>query len=236
MADQTSNGTRVALYLRVSTDGQDGEDAYGLDVQRAECEAYAERHGLTIVSVHSEVVSGTNGLSDRVALPDAVAQVDAGKADGLLASSLTRIARALTTQEAILAAVWSMGGVVHTAERGLEPPDDPTDPVRTALRLMHGVFAQLDRQTIVKRLADGRAAKRHTGGYAGGYRAQTAPDLDALTLTLRRQGRSLRAIAADLEQTGHTPPGGGPWRHSTVQRMLRRAERAERGRAAQRAG
>ncbi|MCA1702756.1 MAG: recombinase family protein, partial [Actinobacteria bacterium] len=48
--------------------------------------------------------------------------------------------------------------------------------MRTALRQMVGVFAELDRRMVVKRLRDGRAAKAGTGrkvtgsypyGYAG---------------------------------------------------------------------
>lgn len=233
MAGQT--GTRVALYLRVSSEGQDSPDAYGLDVQESDCRRYAERHGLRIVSVHREAVTGRHGLTDRTALPEAVAAIDAGEADGLLTAGLDRIARALTTQEAILAGVWSTGGTVHTVRDGLVPEDDPADPMRTAMRQMAGVFAELDRALVVKRLADGRRAKRAIGGYGGGYRAEVHPTLDALALALHREGRSLRAVAAALQDAGHTPPRGGVWRHTTVQRMVQRAERAERGRQTARA-
>jgi hypothetical protein len=37
--------------------------------------------------------------------------------------------------------------------------DDPDDPTRTAIRQVLGVFAELDRKTVVKRLGDGGPSK-----------------------------------------------------------------------------
>lgn len=224
--------TRVALYLRVSGAAQNGPDAYGMEAQEADCRAYAERAGLEVAEVYAEVVSGRNGIADRTELPALVDAVDAGKVDGVLAARLDRVARSLTTQEAILGAIWSRGGVVHVADYGEVPQDDPDDPARTAMRQMMGVFAELERAMIAGRLRKGRELKRERGGYGGGFRTQVPADVDALALALRREGETLRGIAAKLDESGHPPPRGDRWAHSSIPYLIRRAERAERGRQA----
>jgi DNA invertase Pin-like site-specific DNA recombinase len=79
------------------------------------------------------------------------------RAQGLIVARLDRMARAVTIQEALLAIVWQLNGPVFAVDMGGEvPPDDPDDPMRTAMRQMAGVFAELDRRMIVKRLRDGR--------------------------------------------------------------------------------
>ncbi|MFI2764293.1 recombinase family protein [Streptomyces echinatus] len=91
-----------------------------------------------------------------------------GRADGILAPNLDRLARELTVQEAVLSYVWALGGRVFTAGHGEHLEDDASDPMRTAMRQMRGVFHQLDRGLIIKRLTEGRAAKGERGGYAYG--------------------------------------------------------------------
>jgi DNA invertase Pin-like site-specific DNA recombinase len=90
---------------------------------------------------------------------------------------LDRLARSLAVQEAALAAAWRLGATVYTVDGGQVHEDDPDDPMRTAMRQMRGVFAQLDRGQVVKRLQDGRQAKAATGrksvgAYAYGYRGE----------------------------------------------------------------
>lgn len=93
------------------------------------------------------------------------------KADGLVAARIDRLARELHAQEAIFALVWRENGRVFTADYGEWMRDDPDDPMRTAMRQMAGVFAQLDRATIIKRLRSGIEAKRAAGKHAtGNYR------------------------------------------------------------------
>ena len=111
---------------------------------------------------------------------------------------------------------------MFTADAGEVLRDDPSDPMRTALRQVVGVFAELDRRMVVKRLRDGRAAKaavgRHAvGQYAYGYGgAGTAPRDDeqaavARIVELRVAGESYRAIAATLDAEGHRPRRAASW-------------------------
>ncbi len=66
-----------------------------------------------------------------------------------------------------LAQIWKHGGRAFTADAGEVHPDDP---MRTAMRQMMGVFAQLERSMIAARLRHGRREKASQGGYAYGPR------------------------------------------------------------------
>ncbi|GEB62119.1 hypothetical protein GCM10017674_79960 [Streptomyces gardneri] len=47
-----------------------------------------------------------------------------GRADGILAPNLDRLARELTVQEAVVAYTWALGGRVFTADHGEHLEDD----------------------------------------------------------------------------------------------------------------
>ena len=154
---------RLVAYLRVSSDGQ--LDGFGLDVQEKACRDWARRHHYKIVATHTDVgVSGATDAADRPGLSAALlALQQPPEADSMIVAKLDRLARALTVQEAALAIAWRAGGRVFTADHGEVMQDDPDDPMRTALRQVVGVFAELDRRMVVKRLRDGRNAKQATG-------------------------------------------------------------------------
>ena len=60
---------RVVAYLRVSTEGQTGEDKYGLPAQREHITAYAAQEGLEIAQWYSdEGISGA--MVDRPGLQE----------------------------------------------------------------------------------------------------------------------------------------------------------------------
>lgn len=107
---------RVAAYLRVSTDRQ-AEQGLGLKVQEQAIEAWAEARGHVVVGVYRDQgLSGTREAADRPRLSDAVSVLEAGHAEGIVAARLDRLARSLTVQEAILAAVWKAGAHVFAAD------------------------------------------------------------------------------------------------------------------------
>jgi DNA invertase Pin-like site-specific DNA recombinase len=71
-------------------------------------------------------------------------------------------------QEAILAQAWAAGGRVFAADAGEILADDADDPMRTAMRQMMGVFAQLERGMIRARMARSKRAAAAPGRYTGG--------------------------------------------------------------------
>jgi DNA invertase Pin-like site-specific DNA recombinase len=230
---------RLVLMRRVSTFGQ-AVDGYGLDAQEADCRRFVKNVGnIRIVHVVTDGdtkggKSGKSTLDERPGLMEAMEWISEGKADGIIAPNLDRIARELTVQEAVLAYVWALGGHVYTADHGEHLEDDEDDPMRTAMRQMRGVFHQLDRGLIRKRLKDGRAAKGEKGGYAYGAPrfGQQAKDKELVDQPAEKnveaqilewhdeQGMGIRAICNRLNDEGVPTKRGGRWHPSTVSRIL----------------
>jgi DNA invertase Pin-like site-specific DNA recombinase len=222
-------------YLRVSSESQ--LDGYGLDAQRKAIRAWAKANGHRIVHwCADEGRSGALDVSERAGLACAVEAVKSGASRGVVVARLDRLARSLTVQEGILAVLWRNGGSVFTADTGELRPDDPDDPMRTAVRQVVGVFAQLDRAMVVKRLRDGRTAKASTGrkavgAYAYGYRGHgkgrerdatpepTEQEAVRMIVELRRSGKSYREIVAALEAEGHRPRRADRWSPMSVRNI-----------------
>jgi DNA invertase Pin-like site-specific DNA recombinase len=229
---------KMVAYVRASRERVEGE--YGIEVQNIAIRSWCERNGHELVTVLCDNgVSGKTEATLRRGLSLALNLIQASEADGLVVLRLDRLARSLTTQEAALAHVWQHGGRVFTVDDGEVMRDDPNDPMRTAMRQMTGVFAQLERSMILARMRAGRRAKFARGGYAGGYRrfgvevvdgdyvSSTAEQMViARAIQLRSCGMTLRQIADTLTAEDYVPPRGGErWYASTVRNILRR-ERA----------
>ena len=228
--------TRTVAYLRVSTDVQ-VEHGQGLDVQRDAIKAWAKRNGHRIVAWHTdEGVSGSNGVDHRRGLLDALNALEDHRAEALVVAKLDRLARSLTVQEGTLARAWELGADVYAVDLGLVPEDDPDDPMRTALRQMVGVFAQLERGMIGARLRAGKAHKRDAGEWTGTRvpygqrrieRGQLAPDpAEAAVIerivALRDGGASYRQIVAALDADGITTRKGTRWNPNGIRTVYLR--------------
>lgn len=239
---QRTPALRLVLVRRVSTAGQ-AADGYGLDAQEKDCRRWAKAQTEPRIRIVHMVTdgdekngkSGTSLLDERPGLMTAVEWVAEGKADGILAPNMDRLARELTVQEAVLAYVWALGGRIFLADDGEQLEDDPRDPVRTAMRQMRGVFHQLDRGLIIKRLTEGRAAKGDKGGYAYGaprfgQRAEehelTEDERENAIVEEMERWRdeeklSIRAICARANERDDMPAKrGGKWHPTTVARLL----------------
>ncbi len=226
---------KLAAYVRVSTDSQ-VDDGQGLDLQRQAISRWAKANGHRIVRWCSdEGVSGTIDAADREGLGGVLEALERGEAAGLVVARLDRLARKLHIQEAALAHVWNAGASAFTVDSGEVLRDDPDDPMRTAMRQMIGVFAELERSMIAKRMRDGRKMKAERGGYAHGapafgYRADKrclVPDAsEQATLERIRSlyiaGFSLREISATLTQEGYRPKRSERWHPESLRRIISR--------------
>jgi DNA invertase Pin-like site-specific DNA recombinase len=229
----------LVAYIRVSTQTQ--VDGFGLDMQERAVRKWAKANGHKVVAVCKDAgVSGTKEAVNRPGLSDALDMLrPPPRAMGIVVARLDRLARALTVQEAILQIAWRAGATVFTAEQGEVLEDDPDDPMRKAMRTMAGVFAELDREQINKRMRDGRKAKaatgRHSvGAYAFGYHGDgVGRDRDAAPLSdeqetvqriveLRRAGRSYREIASTLDAEGLRPRIAPTWSAMSVRNIATR--------------
>ena len=231
---------KVVAYLRVSTIGQ-AKDGLCLPTQERMVRQWARAAGHRLVAIIPE--NGKSGAlpeTERPGLLEALSVIRRGDAQALVVTSLDRLARSLHVQEAVLGSVWAMGGQVFTVDAGEVLRDDPDDPMRTAMRQMAGVFAELDRRMIVKRLRNGRQTKAEAGGYAGGgvpygwkvKDGELVEDKDeqgVITyIRTMHEGahESLASIAKRLNNDG-IRPRQGRWHPAMIARILARSDRPE---------
>ena len=234
----------VVGYLRVSTNNQ-AENGLGLEIQREQVEALCRAEGHQLVAiVADEGVSGRKDAWERAGLTEVLGMIEHDSADGVVVARLDRLARSLTVQEGILATVWRHGGQVFTYDIGEVKKDDPDDPMRTAMRQMAGVFAELERAMLVKRLRDGRKLKTSRGGHGvgaapfgyrpGDWGLEEDPAEQEIVREIERlhaEGCNASEIARCLTDSGHRTKRDGVWYPTSVRRVLARmtrdAEKAE---------
>lgn len=226
---------KVVGYVRVSTNGQ-AENGLGLDVQREQIQRWAKAHGHKLVKVISdEGVSGTKNAWERPGLTDILALLEQELAEGVVVARLDRLARSLTVQEAVLATIWKHDATVFTCDIGQVLMDDPDDPMRTAMRQMAGVFSQLERAMLVKRLRDARKHKAKLGGHGVGavpfgfqsdgwglVEDPTEQETVGLIKKLHAEGRNTVQIAAELNDRGHLTRRQAAWYPASVGRVVKR--------------
>lgn len=224
----------IALYRRVSTSTQvQGES---LADQENDGRAWAANNGHAVAAVFTDAgLSGTLPAADRPGLTAALESLKAGAVDILLVRDLDRLARELTVQEAVLAHIWRIPEAQVFTFLGEVLRDDPDDPMRTAMRQMAGVFAQLNRTHTVKLLRDARKAKARRGEHANGpapfgwhtkegdlIPVPAEQNVLASMRGLAAQGHTQTRIAAALNDARHTTREGAPWTQQHVSRVMHR--------------
>lgn len=231
----SSTALRLVGYRRVSTREQ--LDGFGLEAQTDAVEQWARRAGHTVVEWCEDAgKSGTLPATDRPGLMRVIDAVKRREVDGLVCARLDRLARELTVQESVLAVLWKAGGRLFTVDNGELVVDDPDDPMRTAMRQMMGVFAQLDRAMTISRMRAGKRAKAAAGKHVEGsypYGWHGVDDVAAphddeqrgveLIRSMRADGHTARAIVAALDNAGIKPRRAERWSHQTVLNIAKRA-------------
>jgi DNA invertase Pin-like site-specific DNA recombinase len=227
--------TKAAGYLRVSGEGQIGEDKYGLAAQREAVEAYAKAEGYEVAEWYvDEAVSGAT--LDRPELTRLLNDAG-GKFAFVLVAKMDRLARDLMAQLWIEKEL--LRGNVELIS--VAEPFRGQDPANVLFRQVIGAFAQFERARIAERMAGGRKQKARGGGYAGGgapigYTAEKGAKVLALDAekaeTVRRlfelreecPGASLAALAGMMNAEGLTTAQGAIWRKAQVKRVLDRRD------------
>lgn len=219
---------KVLGYIRVSSVGQ-VRDGYGLEAQEHEIRTWCEREGHELVGIVAEPAkSGGEGLEGRVKLADALWRIEHGEAEALVVGDLSRLARDVVLQETVIA--------THPVISVREPDLCSNDPTRKLLRQIVGALNEWYRAMLKLQLAGGKAAKGRRGGFTGGQprfgtraeERELVPYDDELEtlgvmMFMRGEGKSLEAIAAELNKMCIPTRKGGRWHPWTVSRILSRA-------------
>lgn len=219
---------RFVAYFRVSTQRQ-GASGLGLEAQRAAVEAFVAQRGGQVLAERVEVESGKR--ADRPQLAEALAEAKKLGAV-LLIAKLDRLARNVHFISGLLEAGVEVQAV------------DMPEANRFLLHVMAAV-AEHEAAAISARTKAALAAAKARGvklGWSIPERAEEARTASAaaaerrvaeadkfagqvgpLAAALAAEGKSLRAIAAELNGRGIATPRGKEWQATSVKNLLARA-------------
>ena len=178
---------RVALYARVSTDGQSVEN------QLRELEAVAKKEGWQIVERFTDKgISGAKGRESRPAFDALCKGIVRREFDVVAAWSVDRLGRSLQDLVTFLNELHSKHTNLYLHKQGI----DTTTPAGKLLFQMLGVFAEFERSMIVERVRAGLKRARAEGKTLG--RPRVSEETEKKVLALRRKGTGMRRIARTL--------------------------------------
>ncbi len=177
-----AKGKRVAVYVRVSTDGQSVEN------QKRELDAVATRHEWDVVEVFSD--HGVSGAKDKRPAFDRMLKGVARRDFDLVAAwSVDRLGRSLRHLLGFLDELKAKGLDLYLHQQGL----DTSTPAGRMLFQMVGVFAEFERAMIVERVNAGLKRAKAQGKTLGRPRVDQATE-KAIRRELAK-GTGIRAVA-----------------------------------------
>ena len=177
-----TSGQRVALYMRVSTDGQTIEN------QQRELQAIAERHGWLIVGVFAdEGVSGAK--ASRPAFDRMMAGVARREFDLIAAWAVDRLGRSLQNLLTFLGELKAKRVDLYLHQQGL----DTSTPAGKAMFQMLGVFAEFERAMTLERVHAGLKRARAQGKILG--RRKVGDEVEDAIRANLAEGRGIKATA-----------------------------------------
>lgn len=218
----------VAAYIRVSTDGQCGDDKFGLDVQKQIINEYCAKNGMTILRWYMD--EGESGAKERPGFDEIVyGEVSNPPTEAVIVAKSDRVARDIN--------------IYYYYKMMLKKKDIKLISIAEDFG-QFGVFAnmleaftmcvaEMERDNITKRTSSGRKVKASRGGYSGGgapmgYRI----DGGALVINedeakvvrkifeLRNSGSTMPGIVEYLNSNGYATRRGGKFQISTIQGIL----------------
>ena len=192
----TKKGTRVALYLRVSTDGQSVAN------QRRELEEVAKGAGWKIVEVYQDQASGAKGRNGRPDLDRMLNDATRRRFKKLLVWDLSRLGRSLRD-------LISITGQFEELRVDLYVHKDAIDTATASGRLFFhivGAIGEFEGERIRERINAGLARAKAEGKKLGRPEGTTKDKVkyQAEIVSLRDAGMSIRKIASTVRVSTST--------------------------------
>ena len=199
-------------YARVSTKAQ-AEEGESLDVQQRTVTGYALMHGMVVDRMFVERgVSGSIPLTDRHQGSALLSVLQPG--DAVLTPKLDRMFRSALDALDVLSKLKAQGVSLHMIDLG---GDVTGNGISKLVFTILSAVAEAERDRIRERVSQVKQDQRGRGRYLGGkvpfgFVVSKAGDLVPMeqqqaairqALTLKAEGRPLRAIQQALEQAGH---------------------------------
>ena len=151
-------------YLRVSGQGQiDGD---GFRRQEEEIRSYCKNSGIELAGVYQEQgVSGTTDETKRPAFQEMISAILKNGVRTIIVEGLDRLAREYRIQETLLIYLASKGITLINARTGENVTEAiASDPMKKALVQIQGVFAELEKNLLMKKLRTARRARAEVHG------------------------------------------------------------------------
>ena len=207
---------RVISYARVST-GAQAATGLSIDAQhRAIADASAARGWQVVERVTDEAVSGSAPVDERPGLRAALAQLEQGDADVLVATRVDRLSRDTLATLQLFDRAERLGWELITLDA---PEGVKTDNGQLLVGLLAVVAAHEAGSARARTVAALQSAQRN--GIRLGRPCRQSEDARVLATQLRADGYSLRDIAAALDVAGIlTATGKTAWHHSSVATLL----------------
>ena len=214
----------AVAYIRVSTEGQNKEDAYGKELQRAAILDYADKNGYIIDRWYEEVGSGAKErpVLEGILFSDAVSNPPF---DALIVYKQDRIARDMTLFFSYMYQLKKKNVELVSVHDDVDM-QDPMWGIRMALIQM---IAEQERKNIALRTMAGKAVKAQSGGYVGGrppfgYNIingdlivnEEEAEVVRLIFSWLDSGLGLRAVATNLNRLGYKTKKGNDYNYSAV--------------------
>ncbi len=187
--------TKVVIYARVSTVGQD------YDRQLVELREYARKMDYEVVREFSEKISGAKKVEERNALMELLSFVESNPVDKVLIYECSRLSRRAVDFLSVIENLTAKRISVYIHQNGLEtllPNGDP-NPIANLVLGILAQFNSMERSLIRSRMESGYNHFRNNGGVVGrkvGYRKteEQMKQQYPKEISLLRKGISLRNI------------------------------------------
>ncbi len=178
---------RVAIYARVSTNGQTVTN------QLRELRQVAKRQRWKVVGEFIDRgVSGAKGRAQRPQFDKLCQAATRREIDLIMSWSVDRLGRSLQHLVTFLAEIHAKGVDLYLHQQGV----DTSTPAGKALFQMCGVFAEFERSMIQERVKAGLARARAQGKKLG--RPRVAASVERKVRVARTKGMGIKAIARKL--------------------------------------
>lgn len=223
---------RVVGYCRTSTEGQSGDDKFGIAFQKEAIIEFCKENDMEIVEWFiDEAVSGADEA------PPAFSSI----LNGLITNPPIEAVVVLKSDR-VSRNVEKYFGFKYLLRRNKIALISATEnfaqmgPMATAYEAISALFAEMEREFIKVRMSGGRNAKSRVGGYAGGkapygYKSERGskvleicneevPLVKRIFYLREREGKSMQAICNILKEEGFKTRKGGDFQISTIQYIL----------------
>lgn len=219
----------VVAYTRVSTDGQVGEDRFGLESQRDQIIAYCAEHDMNVVRWYTD--EGESGAKLRPGFDEIVYgdSVSNPPYEAVIVAKSDRVARDINVY------YYYKMMLLKKDVQLISVAEDfgHMGVFSTMLEAFTVCAAQMERENIMKRTSAGRKIKASLGGYSGGrapmgYKVENgslvvnedeAPAVRRV-FELRDSGATLLGIVEALNSEGYATRSGKAFGLSSVQGIV----------------